>query len=304
MQSRFELVVVIGCGKIAGDVLRHVTELREKYGYRVRFIEHEIGAISRMRAVCAQVDVPYEQITDKAELTERLLALEGPTLVVSAGNHYLFPGAVVQKKNLEIINFHNALLPKLPGRNAPSWAIYLREPVSGPTWHYVAESVDSGAIIAQRETRLTEDVKAYELTRDIMALAYEAFQAFYEQLLQRHIAGTPQPVPEGKRKIFYSYEVPGGGRCSITEPAEDIYRLLRALDYGKNGIFPAARIRLEDGSELEVLRYGKTSAGGIDRPRTDEENERLYLPMKGENMLTIRYRKSGGQDGGVSAPST
>lgn len=295
MAGRFATVMVIGCGKIAGDVLRHVAGLREEYGYAVRFVEHEAGAFSRMRSVCAQTGVRYEQIQDKAALTEQLLALDVPALIVSAGNHYLFPRAVVEKDGVEIINFHNALLPNFPGRNAPSWAIYTGAPVSGATWHYVTPAVDDGAIIAQREVCLSADVKAYELTRSIMDLAAAAFRQFFESLLERHIEGAPQPVGPGARRMYYACEVPGGGKCSIDDPAEDIYRLLRAVDYGKSSIFPPVRIRLADGGEREVLRYEKREIESLpsgEQRGLDPEGKRIYLPLGAGYELVLHCRQS------------
>ncbi len=293
MHSRFRTVIVIGYGKTAGDVLRYVLERQELFGYRALCIEHEFHGLSKLRALCEEAGADFKQITDKRELTKILLAIEEPTLVVSAGNNYLFPKAVVEKDALEIINFHSALLPKFPGRNAPSWVIYEGESVTGATWHYVTAGVDSGAIIAQRETPVTEDIRAYELTRDIMVQASVAFQEFYEEQLVQRIKGRPQPGATANRKLYYSWELPGGGVCSVNDPAEDIYRLLRAMDYGRSGIFPPARIRLADGREAEVVRYSKAEAKFLkdgQRAAVDEEEERIYLAMGGGYELTIKFR--------------
>lgn len=292
MKSRFETVIVIGYGKTAGDVLRYVAEHQETYGYGTVFIEYETHTMSKLETMCHEVGASYEQIADKRELTERLTGISIPALIVSAGNYYLFPKAVVEKSNLEIINFHSALLPKFPGRNAQSWAIYEGEKTAGATWHYVTAGVDSGAIIAQRETPVTEDIRAYELTRDIMVKATEAFQSFFEELLVRHIEGRPQRLPEGERKIYYSWELPGGGVCSVDDPAEDIYRMLRAMDYGRSDIFPPVRIRLADGMEAEVTRYRKTPAEHLcDGQQTalDIEKRQLYLALGGGYELAIKF---------------
>lgn len=294
MQSRFETVLVIGHGKTAGDVLRVVAERQEAYGYSAVFIEHETHALLKFQSICRETGAAYKQITDSKLLTETLLAVKGPALVISAGNYYLFPNAVVEKPNLEIINFHSALLPKFPGRNAQSWAIWEEEKIAGATWHYVTASVDGGAIIAQRETSITEDMRAYELTRAIMEKASELFREFYEELLVRHIEGRSQPEQEGERKIYYSWELPGGGICSENDPPERIYRMLRAMDYGKSDIFPPARLRLEDGTEAEVLRYRKVPTGqpqGNRRYLTDKEARQLILPIDKKSEIAIRLRK-------------
>lgn len=291
MKSRFDEVFVIGFGKTAGDVLAYVARRQSQFGYRATFIEHELTPMSRFRTMCRELGAAYEQIPEKNRVTERFEGLRSPALIISAGNYYLFPRTVLEKENLEIINFHNALLPKFPGRNAQSWAIWEGEKRSGATWHYVTAEVDSGAVLAQSETPLTEDIRAYELTRDIMEKATEAFESFYEQLLIRHIEGRPQPKAAGPRRIYYSRELPGGGVCAAGDPPETIYRMLRAMDYGKNGIFPPVRLRLDDGREAAVLRYKKTEPERLkDGPERllDSGEKRLYLKLDGGHELALR----------------
>lgn len=291
MQSRFKKVIVIGYGKIASDMLRYVAERQTGFGYRALCVEYELHGISSLRTPCGETDADYAQVTDKKKVTELLLAEESPTLVISAGNNYLFPQEVVEKRNFEIINFHSALLPKYPGRNAQSWAIYEGETVSGATWHYVTADVDSGAIIEQRETPVGEDIRAYELTQDIMVKAFEAFQNFYEELLIRHIEGRPQPRTAGARRIYYSWELPGGGMFEITDSVEIIYRMLRSMDYGKADIFPPVRVKLTNGREAEVLRYRKAPKKHLkdgQRVLFIEEEKRIYFALDAEYELVIK----------------
>lgn len=293
MKCRFDLVVVIGCGKIAEDVLSYVNKERLAYGYRLQFVEHEHRELSRLKTLCGQTNIPYEQIAENANLTRWLAALTCPTLIISAGNYYIFPKTIVEKRNLEIINFHNALLPKLPGRNAPTWAIYLGESVTGPTWHYVTAGIDAGAVIAQGQIPISEDVKAYELTRAIMERAFELFRAFYRDLLAEHIAGTPQSGGEAPRKIYYSYELPSDGRCSLDMPPDELYRLLRAVDYGKSGIFPPMKLTLPGGKEVRIQRYGKQQRAvcGLDEVFSlDPERRAVYLRIDDRYELKIKYQ--------------
>ena len=293
MKSRFKQVIIIGCGKIAGDVLHYVADKQKSYGYHTAFIEYEIHPMSKFKVICGENGAAYEEITDKYQITEKLVDIYEPTLIISAGNYYLFPKSVVENPCLEIINFHNALLPKYPGRNAQSWAIYSGETVTGATWHYVTADIDNGMIIAQRETKITEDIKAYELTRDIMEKAFQLFQEFFENLLWRHINGYAQPDQAEERRLYYSWETPGNGICSINDQPEDIYRLLRAVDYGINKVFPPVRIMLTNGSEVEVVRYAKIPLKHIvDKQQVllDAVGKRLYFIMDGGKELSIRFR--------------
>ena len=53
--------------------------------------------------------------------------------------------------NKLIINYHNSLLPKHPGRFAEAWSIFEEDKKSGITWHLVVPEVDKGKIILQKD---------------------------------------------------------------------------------------------------------------------------------------------------------
>lgn len=289
MESRFSQVIVIGYGKTAATVLDFTAALKKEYGYRLYYIEHEVKPIPNMQVLCQRLQVDYERITDRNALTCRLLNISKPTLIVSAGNYYLFPKKVVEQEHVEIINFHNALLPKLPGRNATTWAIYLGEKVSGATWHYVTPNIDDGAVIAQKAVPVTEDMKAWELSRNIVLAAVELYKGFLGKLLEEHIDGVVQPT--GKRKVYYSYEMPEKGICPIDLPGEDVYRLLRSVDYGINAVFPPVKIQFMNGKEAIVRKYDKVPRQKCPDMQTivDKENKCLYFPLSDAQELKVLY---------------
>lgn len=291
MKSRFSQLIVIGCGKIASEVLRYVAGLQSEYGYKLIFIEHEKHAMFRFEELCLHYNAKYKMITEKKVLTIWLSQIHEPTLIISAGNYYLFPLEIISKKDVEIINFHNALLPAYPGRNAQTWAIFMGEKVTGATWHYVTAEVDSGGIITQKKVSISDDVKAYELTKNIMDVAFELFTSFFALLLEQHMEGTPQPVCNGKRKIYYSHEIPNCGICNIKDNPEKIYRLLRSVDYGRNAIFPPIRIVITDDMEFQVARYAKKDNNHLygDDYAIDWLNKRIYFPMQ-KKELEIRIK--------------
>lgn len=282
MNTIFHKVIVIGYGKVTGEVLRYVCDRKKEYGYEIEFIEHEVHVLSITEKICAENEIPFMRITDKKELASCLNKITERTLIVSASNNFLFPASLVEKKHITIINFHNALLPEYPGRNAPTWVIYMGEKETGITWHYVTAGIDEGNIIIQKRCEIGDDTKAYELTERLMDLASEAFQECFADVM----AESVNPRPQGfdlKRKMYRSYEVPAEGFFELTDSPEDIYRLLRSVDYGKNDIFPPMRTTVE-GKEAEILRYRKITPD----KRKDEEGF-LYLQLK-EGFLKIKYR--------------
>lgn len=282
MNTVLRKIVILGYGKVTGEVLQFVYDKQKEYGYELEFIEHEVHPLSITEKICAENEIPFSRITDKKELAALLDKITEKTLIISASNNFLFPASLVEKEHITIINFHNALLPEYPGRNAPTWAIYMGESQTGITWHYVTAGVDEGNIIIQKHCAIGDDTKAYELTEQLMDLAGEAFRESFALVMAQSVDAKPQGF-DPKRRMYRSYEVPSEGFFDLTDRPEDIYRLLRSVDYGKNDIFPPMRTKV-DGKEAEILRYRKI----VPDKRKDEEGF-LYLPL-GEDLLKMKYR--------------
>lgn len=284
--DKFEQVIVIGYGVITRDVLATVWKYGISYGYKITYIEHEVYPFNIAMKFAKANDINTEVIEDKAELTTyfRKITRGARTLIISASNNYIFPSELVTQDNITIINFHNALLPDLPGRNAPSWAIYEGRDKTGITWHYVTAGVDEGDIIIQKECVITSDMRAYELVATQMQLAAEAFEEIYEAILKDDVQVTRQCFPKG-RKLYKSKEIPGGGTFDLEDDPKDIYKLLRAIDYGKSDVFPMATTQYH-GERVRVRRYKK-----VDRADVRPEEYKIYLPLEDNMFLMLRIDK-------------
>lgn len=283
MKTNFTRIVVIGYGKAAGEVLKYIHDRRTDYGYGLEFIEHEPHALSVTGQICMERGIPFASMPDKRELGDYLGEIREKTLIVSASNNFLFPAALVERENITIINFHNALLPHYPGRNAPSWVIYQGEEQTGITWHYVTAGVDEGSIIVQKSCEIGPDTKAYELTERLMDLACEGFYECFDAVLRENAQAKPQEVAPGRR-MYRSTEIPGDGFLDLQEKPEKLYRLLRSVDYGKSGIFPPLQTEVS-GARAEILRYRK-----IAPEKRQEGADMLYLPFADGQLLKIKYR--------------
>ena len=108
--------------------------------------------------------------------------------------------------------------------------------------------------------------------------------------LRRCLQKTSRQDPKTFRRTAECTVLP---RCRGTafwiwkkEP-EELYRLLRSVDYGKSDIFPPLQT-LVDGKCAEVLRYRKIAP----EKRKDEENM-LYLSLADGDLLKIKYRLKG-----------
>lgn len=290
MKTMFQKVVLIGYGKIAGEALSYAIERKNDYGYRLEFIEHEINPFPVTEKICNENGIPFFRIEDKKELAAHFHSIQEKTLIVSVSNNFLFPKSLVEKENITIINFHNALLPDYPGRNAPSWVIFMGEKESGITWHYVTPGIDEGNIIIQKKCPITDDTKAYELTEKLMEIAYEAFTESFDAVMENRVEARAQEFAK-ERRMYRSYEVPAEGFFSLTQDVADIYRLLRSTDYGKNDIFPPVCTLIED-KKAKILRYRKIPADRAPEETIQKMGEEgfLYFLLDKENVLKIKFK--------------
>ncbi len=278
----FEKIIVIGYGRVTGEVIAHIHLLQDRYGYKIEHIIYEVHDFNQAIKYCRENNIPCETIEDKHALTERFKDITEKTLIVSASNNYLFPVSVVEKKNLTIINFHNALLPDLPGRNAPSWAIYEGRKKTGITWHYVNADVDAGDIIIRKECEIPENEKAYELADKLMNLATDAFKECFKDVILEKVTAIKQGISPN-RHIYRSCELPGKGFFISSDDPERISRILRSMDYGKSGVFPPVKMIMDD-KEVRVVRY-RIITGEV--PSSKENT--VFIPMNDDRILQIKY---------------
>ena len=255
MNTNYKTVIVIGYGVVTGHVLQTVYETSKEYDYEIFYIEYEAHPFNQAKKFAEKNGIHCRSIPQKGELLKffKENSEKGKLLIISASNNYIFPSELVNCINVDIVNFHNALLPNYPGRNAPSWVIFNEEIETGITWHYVTSGIDTGDIIIQKKTAIEPDIRAYELTAILMDLAAKSFDEIYKSILAGNAVRTKQVVPEN-RVVYKSFEVPNSGHFDINEHGEFIYRLLRAIDYGKNDIFPRAWTVL-DGKKVQIKRY-------------------------------------------------
>ena len=101
-------------------------------------------------------------------------------LIISANNSYIFKKECVE--NNTIINYHNALLPYHKGCNAHLWSIWDNDEKTGISWHFVQESIDTGAILTQKELQLNDTFTSLSLLNIQHNLAIASFKQCLQNL--------------------------------------------------------------------------------------------------------------------------
>lgn len=245
---KYQKVLVLGSGQLAYKC----AEIVREYINDVCVLELKVTESTTLEKLCTKSRIPYLCVT-KPEMTDILLKVDTPTLVISAGNTYLFSEKIIGKENLTIINWHNALLPRHKGRNAEVWAIYDGDEQTGVTWHYVTGDVDAGNIIGQSTIDIGESMtamKLYKLQTDVGAAV---FGECIEEILKGNCSSQKQQECE-EEQMHFSWEIPNNGRLDTNWEMSKICRFLRAMDYGSLLLMGRMYVQLED-KKYSFYRY-------------------------------------------------
>lgn len=286
---KFKQVIVLGSGKIAVECLKILSCFLKE----IVTIEQEEQPLSFVRLLSEKYGFPYHLMSNKEELLTYLWAVEKKTLVVSVNNNYIFPQEILTKNNLSIINFHNALLPNYPGRNAPTWVIFNEEKTTGVTWHMVENGVDTGKILMQQIIVVDPLMTALELTKQCMKVGIELFHKLVPEVLADRFVCHGQDR-RLRRNFHTAQEIPNHGCMEMAWPAAKVSAFLRSLDYGRINLFPPPKIVLL-GQEYFIRKYGILSAPTPGYQMNFQENE-IMLQDYGQIIRIMLER--GERDGG------
>lgn len=290
-KTRFSKIIVIGQGKIANDILIYVHSLQNQYGYKLECIVYEQGENNLLGKECERRGIECSFLSQKEKVHDYFKALASSTLVISAFNNYWFPKDVVNSQFLTIINYHNSYLPRYQGGNAITWALYNEEIFGGATWHYVTSKADNGDIIWQEKILISENMKAYELSRKSMEAAYKGFVFFFERLLIENVIGTPQIHEGGVRELFFFSQLPQDGVFNVYDHPKKIYKLLRAMDYGKGSGWKCVKVDLGDCGLAQITSYRIVNMKHEESIFVDYERKYIYIYYQEGCYLKMKFEK-------------
>jgi methionyl-tRNA formyltransferase len=272
----YEKYLVIGTGAVACNCAVSL----KKRGLDVTFMESRIRGAMSSEGFCNRQGIEYQAVMGVRITSCILDSYTKPTLIVSAANRYIFPVEIVENPLYTIINYHGALLPKYPGRNAEAWAIFNKEDVAGITWHKVTADIDSGEILIQKSITLNESITSFKLLREYAKLATESF----EETIDNVIDGTEKYQRQiGQRgEMCYSWMKPNDGMLDLNWDAKSISCFLRAMDYGPLQILGLPRIMINN-ALYQIIGY--KILDGESEDSFDETHLSLSKSKNGKTFL-------------------
>ncbi len=144
------------------------------------------------------------------------------------------------------IGVHNSLLPRYRGAAPLVWALMHGEREVGLSMYTLTDGMDDGDLWAQTSTAVAPD----EYIGTVLERLEEACERMIRDVYPRIFDDSLSPVPQnGAQATYGTIRTPAHGRIDWHEPAEDIWRAIRAQSHPYPGAFTAY-----DGHRLVVWR--------------------------------------------------
>lgn len=131
------------------DVIGVVSQPDKRVGRKQELVNTPI------KEVALKYDIPVFQPVKIKEEYDDILSLN-PDIIVTCAYGQLIPKEILDYPRFGCINVHGSLLPKLRGGAPIHWAIINGYKKTGMTIMYMDTKMDSGDIISQRETEITD----------------------------------------------------------------------------------------------------------------------------------------------------
>lgn len=199
-----------------------------------------------VKAAALELGLPVLQPRRAREeaFIEQMRTLNLDLMVVAAYGQIL-PPALLEAPKRGCLNVHTSLLPRHRGAAPIQWAILSGDPATGVTIMKMDAGLDTGPIVAQRETPIRPEDNAQVLHDRLAQMGAELLLESIPPFLAEE--WVPRAQPEGAtyaRKIEKA-----DGRIDWSEPAEAIWRKVRAF-----APWPGAFTFFDRGGRRQMLK--------------------------------------------------
>lgn len=224
------------------------------------------------------------------EFVEALRAIDADLFIVIAFR--MLPEVVWSMPRLGTFNLHGSLLPKYRGAAPINRAIMNGEKETGITTFFLKHEIDTGDMIEQRSTEITEADNAGTVHDRLMAMGADMVESTVKSILDGTLRTMPQPEGEfiAAPKIFKE-------DCEIdwNKPAVHVHNQVRGLSP-----YPAAftTIRDTNGKEYTAKIFESAltdrSAEGHKPGDIVTDGKQLWIAT-GDSLLEIKSLQPAGK---------
>lgn len=149
-----------------------------------------------------------------------------PDLIVTAAFGQILPKELLETPKFGCINVHASLLPKYRGGAPIHQAIIDGEATTGVTIMYMAEKLDAGDIISQREIAIGDE----DHTGSMFDKLSEVGRELLKDTIPSIVNGTNNRIPQDESQVTYASNISREQeRIDWTQEARTIYNQVRGL---------------------------------------------------------------------------
>jgi methionyl-tRNA formyltransferase len=160
----------------------------------------------------------------RPEVAAELAALAPELIVVAAYGQILRPNVLAIPPH-GVLNVHASLLPRWRGASPVTAAIAAGDEVTGVSIMLMDEGLDTGPVLAARDTPITDHDTGGSLTERLALLG----AGLLVETMPRWLAGAIPPQPQDDAHATYAPRLEkAAGRIDWREPALLIWRKVRA----------------------------------------------------------------------------
>ena len=229
--------------------------------FSVPVLEGLIGKY-KVRAIVTQPDKPvgrhgeikYSPVKEVA-LKHNILCLQpnkikdalqeinvmAPDLIITCAYGQILPLELLLIPRLGCINVHASLLPKLRGGAPIHHAIIDGYTTTGVTIMYMAEGMDSGDIISQREVEIDDEDTASILHDKLSIIGRDLLL----ETLPSIIDGTNKRVPQDESEVTYGFNISRKDeKIDFNKTKRKIVNQVRGLNSWPGGLTVLSTIKL------------------------------------------------------------
>jgi len=244
---------------------------------------------------------PAQRVKDPALARE--LADQGIDLLLNVHSLFLIAGEVVDAPRIGSFNLHPGPLPAYAGLNAPSWAIYHREPSHGVTLHWMTSGIDTGAIAYEARFPLTESDTGLTVSARCVREGLPLVRRLLDAASSDPASIPARPQDLSRRRLYRRGDVPHGGRVAWDLGAAEIDAFVRAADY-----FPMPSPwghprAVVDGREVGLVKVARTGRPADAPPGTTAHGAEGLAVACADEWLVLKRIHRDGQYVDGSAPA-
>lgn len=205
-----------------------------------------------------------------------------PEIIVVVAYGKILPSQILRLPQHGCINAHASLLPKYRGAAPVQWAIINGEKKTGITTMLMDEGLDTGDILLQEETEISDEVTAETLSRRLSDIG----AALLIKTIKKIKDGSLKPIPQEGSPSYAPPLKKEDGRLNWARTARDIFNFVRGM-YP----WPSAYCYLNK-ERIKITRVKALEGSGI-AGRVEKADEEIIVGTGGGLISIIELQPEG-----------